>query len=57
MKKELSENERVGITNSKLEWEFEPTPEDCEGEWSLLYCSPGLQRAGHDSVTEKQAKL
>ena len=40
MKKEMSENEIVCITNSKFELEFEPTPEDREGEWSLLYCSP-----------------
>ena len=35
--------------------EFEQTPEDSEGQGSLVFCSPwGSQRAGHNLATEQQ---
>ena len=45
-----------GITDSNGH-EFEQTPGDSSGQWSLVRCSPwaGSQRVGPDWVTEQQA--
>ena len=33
--------------------EFEETPGDSEGQGSLMCCSPGGHRVGHDLMTEQ----
>ena len=36
--------------------EFEQTPGSSEGQGSLAYCSPRLQRVSHDLATEQQGQ-
>ena len=36
--------------------EFEQTPGSSEGQDSLAYCSPRLQRVSHDLATEQQGQ-
>ena len=53
--KETTEDEMVGMHYWLNGHELEKTPGDCEGQGSLV--SMGLQRVGHDWVTEQQQEL
>ena len=50
----MTEDEMVGWHHRLDGHEFEKTPRDSEGQGSLVGCSLGSQRLGHDLVTEQQ---
>ena len=53
----MTEDEMVGWHHRLDGHEFEKTPRDSEGQGSLVGCSLGSQRLGHDLVTEQQQTL
>ena len=55
MKRSGRQDEMVGWHYQLNGHEFEQTPGDCEGQGSLVCCSPWGHRVGHNLVTELQA--
>ena len=50
----ISEDKMVGWHHRLNGHEFEQAPGDGEGEGSLVSCSPGVARVGHDRAAEQQ---
>ena len=55
--KGMTEGAMVGWHHQLKEHEFEQTPGSCEGQGSVVCCSTGSQRFGHDWATKKQGKF
>ena len=54
----MTEDEMVGWHHGLNGHEFEETQGDNDGQGGLVCCSPwGLQRVGHDLVTEQQRNV
>ena len=52
--KGTTEDEMVGWHHQLNRYEFEQTPEDSEGQGSLVCCSPWGHRVRHDLAAEQQ---